>query len=416
VSGVARAKTDHHAFLGVGLIAGTLMIFQQPLRYLFDVAEDIEIRYHIDLIPALTVLSVVFVFHQYRKRQQAKAEAVMAATEARQARERAEELECLVAFGRALAHALTLSALRHVLWRHLPRFTQERDVWVLVQQAGRWEALLDDAVPSAHGSFEALEALAVRASQQTAADGHVEGMCVDDCACFPMVVAGQPVGVMGIHGAPALSPGQRRALGAAAALIAITVRNLQLFLESRENSFRDDLTGCFNRGHALTTLDAELRQAKRAKLPLSVLMLDVDDFKGINDQHGHLAGDRVLAVVSRQLTHVLRSTDFKCRYGGDEFLVILRDTPSPGAAQIAESLRREIATVSAPSGGRNLQITASIGVATAVPGELDVMALLARADEALYQAKRAGRNRWCVAAPARPTATGEPVLKLVQAV
>jgi diguanylate cyclase (GGDEF)-like protein len=126
-------------------------------------------------------------------------------------------------------------------------------------------------------------------------------------------------------------------------------------------------------------------------------MFDIDHFKTINDELGHLRGDDVLRAVGAQLTRVLRSTDVRCRYGGDEFLIILPDTPLIGAQQVAESVRREMTTLAMVVGGKNIPVTVSVGVAAAGPAELGVTALIVRADEALYRAKRAGRDRCSVA-------------------
>ncbi|MBI4484997.1 MAG: GGDEF domain-containing protein, partial [Acidobacteria bacterium] len=135
------------------------------------------------------------------------------------------------------------------------------------------------------------------------------------------------------------------------------------------------------------------------------LMFDIDHFKTINDELGHLRGDDLLRAVGAQLTRVLRSTDVRCRYGGDEFLIILPDTPLSGAQQAAESVRRKMATLAMVAGGKTIPVTVSIGVAEVGPAELGVAGLLGRADGALYQAKRDGRDRCCVAgAPAASVA------------
>jgi diguanylate cyclase (GGDEF)-like protein len=128
----------------------------------------------------------------------------------------------------------------------------------------------------------------------------------------------------------------------------------------------------------------------------------------INDELGHLRGDDLLRAVGAQLIRVLRSTDVRCRYGGDEFLVILPDTPLLGAQQVAECLRREIATLAIVAGDRRFAVTASLGVAVAAMDDLGVTALIERADEALYRAKRAGRNRFCVAGDTRSALTSDP--------
>jgi diguanylate cyclase (GGDEF)-like protein len=172
---------------------------------------------------------------------------------------------------------------------------------------------------------------------------------------------------------------------------------MQTLIETRENSLRDGLTGCFNRAHGVETLNVELRRAQRAKTPLSMIMFDVDKFKAVNDSYGHLAGDQLLAEVGKRLAELLRTSDVKCRYGGDEFLLILPDTPAGGARQVAESLRYELSRISLPAGDAEVTMTVSVGVVTAAKNEIDAQALIARADKALYRAKHAGRNRVSIA-------------------
>ena len=209
------------------------------------------------------------------------------------------------------------------------------------------------------------------------------------------------VGVLGIHDGATITSDQRKALGAATGLIAIAVRNVQLFLETREHSLRDSLTNCFNRGHGLETLDGELRRARRSRQPLSILMFDIDRFKTINDELGHLRGDDLLRAVGAQLTRVLRSTDVRCRYGGDEFLIILPDTPLIGAQQVAESVRREMATLAMVAGGKTIAVTVSVGVAAAGPAELGVTTL-DRAGGRRLVSGQAGREGSLQSWPAPP--------------
>ena len=117
-----RLITRSDASLVVGLIAGTVVIFQRPLRFVWEAALDVQERYHVDLLPALTIFAGVFIFHEARKRQQAKAVSLAAIAEAAQARMRSAELERLMAFSQALANALDPMALHQALWRHLPAF------------------------------------------------------------------------------------------------------------------------------------------------------------------------------------------------------------------------------------------------------------------------------------------------------
>ena len=137
-------------------------------------------------------------------------------------------------------------------------------------------------------------------------------------------------------------------------------------------------------------------------------MLDLDHFKAINDTCGHLCGDAILAAVDQRIRDVLRDSDTKCRYGGEEFMVLLPDTPRPGALHVAESLRRQLAETSVTWKGSQVSTTASVGLGMALPKEVSATTLLGRADAALYRAKDGGRNQVCEAElPATPTA-GSP--------
>jgi diguanylate cyclase (GGDEF)-like protein len=379
--------------LAAALIVGIFILFHQPLRYLLDTANDFEREYHLDLIQPLIVLTAVFVFHQYRKGQRAKAQLTTAAAEAEQARLRSEELERLVGLGRAVAMATDFTRLHEAFSRYLPKFTNDRSSWLLICRQGCWDVLvrgLED-----HRAAEDLEQIAERALVSQAGTG--ETLRVGGLACFPMLVGGQPVGMILIEETTSLTLQDCRALEAAAALGAISIRNMQTLIETRENSLRDGLTSCFNRAHGVETLNVELRRAQRAKTPLSMIMFDVDKFKAVNDSHGHLAGDQLLAEVGKRLAELLRTSDVKCRYGGDEFLLILPDTPAGGARQVAESLRYELSRISLPAGDAEVTMTVSVGVVTAAKNEIDGQALIARADKALYRAKHAGRNRVFVA-------------------
>jgi diguanylate cyclase (GGDEF)-like protein len=226
------------------------------------------------------------------------------------------------------------------------------------------------------------------------------GIAYADEVCFPLIAGDDAVGVLGIDATGGLTTSERQTMGAAAAMVAIALRNAQLFFETRAHGVHDRLTGCFNHEHGLETLDAELRRAKRSGRPLAVVMFDIDHFKSINDRFGHLRGDDILRAVGAQLTRVLRTSDVSCRYGGDEFLLILPETDRAGAVRVAEILLLEIATLAITASREAvLKVTASIGVTTAAPGEIAVAALVKRADDALYQSKAAGRNRFSVADP-----------------
>jgi len=386
--------------LAIALVAGSLVIFQKPLHMLIDAAHDIELRYNIDLLPGLVVLVGAFAFHEYRKRQQAKAAAERAAAEAAQERQRSAELERLVAFGGALGRALDSLALRQVIWRYLPAFARDRELWMLTRTKTGWENVLRDATTSSVRSNDALESIASQAlSAPAPGDAHAEGIVVGDDVCFPMVVGDAALGVVGVRHPTPLSLADRRAIGAAVALLAIAIRNVQLLTQTRESSVRDQLTGCFNRAYAIEALASELQRSRRSGRPVSVMMFDVDKLKRINDDFGHLAGDALLAAVAGQVATTLRASDIKCRWGGDEFLIILPDTPRSGAEHAGASLTHEVGAVHVPTPTGSVSPTISVGVAVAENGECDPLALVGRADAALYKAKQTGRNRFVIAQP-----------------
>lgn len=166
----------------------------------------------------------------------------------------------------------------------------------------------------------------------------------------------------------------------------------------------DDLTGLANKRAWLARLAEALHLARRHGFPVSVLVLDLDHFKRVNDSHGHLAGDRVLADLGRAVAGALRRTDVAGRYGGEELVVLLPHTDEAGAAVIAERVRTLVEELGVRWQGQPLPVTVSVGAATLREGETRpgpdaATQLLARADAALYEAKRAGRNRVVQAPP-----------------
>jgi diguanylate cyclase (GGDEF)-like protein len=168
----------------------------------------------------------------------------------------------------------------------------------------------------------------------------------------------------------------------------------------------DSLTGVFNRAYFSTALIREVERCRRHRKTASVLLLDVDDLKGLNDRHGHAAGDQALRQLGELIGKHLRGVDVPCRYGGDEFVVLLPDTDRAVALTVAERIRLDVAAFfySNSVSGMHARLTVSGGVATCVAGSPGVDALIATADRALYAAKRGGRNR--MAADATPDDRG----------
>jgi diguanylate cyclase (GGDEF)-like protein/PAS domain S-box-containing protein len=152
----------------------------------------------------------------------------------------------------------------------------------------------------------------------------------------------------------------------------------------------DTLTGLSSRLEGSTFLASQADLCQRLSLPMGLAFLDIDHFKAVNDRHGHLAGDDVLRRVGRAVQGAVRSSDRVCRWGGEEFLVIAPDTTLAQMTDLAEKLRL---TVGAAMAGQDPAVTISLGVAAAEGSAIDVTALIARADAALYRAKQAGRNR-----------------------
>jgi diguanylate cyclase (GGDEF)-like protein len=156
----------------------------------------------------------------------------------------------------------------------------------------------------------------------------------------------------------------------------------------------DALTGAANRRHFIDSLERELQRAQRFAFPVSIVLLDIDHFKRVNDTQGHHVGDEVLVGVVARLAERLRDSDMLARYGGEEFVLLLSHLGIEGATEAAERLRAILADAPLRIGELELPITASFGVASAEPDQgLDVVRLLRRADAAMYAAKAAGRDR-----------------------
>jgi diguanylate cyclase len=169
---------------------------------------------------------------------------------------------------------------------------------------------------------------------------------------------------------------------------------MQLEQVKRE-SLTDALTGISNRKAFDSALVQSIETAREETAPFSLLMLDIDHFKQFNDTYGHLIGDKVLRFIASILTRCIKGSDLAARYGGEEFAVILPNTPLQGAASVSEQIRKSISAgelKDKESGKRYGRITASIGIAEFHPEEA-VNGLIERADQALYSAKKKGRNR-----------------------
>jgi diguanylate cyclase (GGDEF)-like protein len=181
-------------------------------------------------------------------------------------------------------------------------------------------------------------------------------------------------------------------------------------------AWTDPKTGLLNATAWQREADAEVTRALRSGLLLSLLLVDVDHFKRVNDSHGHLIGDDVLRALAAELRPQVRESDVVGRFGGDEFTVLLPRTDGEGACRIAERLRSSAGLLSVTAADRQISVTISIGVAELGRHGHDLFELLAAADLALYRAKAAGRNQVCLYVPRQPQLQGaaEPASEVDQ--
>jgi diguanylate cyclase (GGDEF)-like protein len=229
------------------------------------------------------------------------------------------------------------------------------------------------------------------------------GDCEDNCLCVPLVSQGDTLAVLHLRraGAEGLSEDAQRLASALAEQLSLAVGNLRLQETLRSGSERDPLTDLYNRRHLEISLQRELARALRHGFPVSLIMLDVDHFKAFNDTNGHDAGDEVLRNVAHVLKRHTRVEDVACRYGGEEFLIVLPACTMDDAYSKAEAIREAIAQLCVFSRGIALpRITASLGIACYPEDGERMEDLIAEADAALYRAKSTGRN--CIAASNAP--------------
>jgi diguanylate cyclase (GGDEF)-like protein len=218
--------------------------------------------------------------------------------------------------------------------------------------------------------------------------------------CLPLVAQGTAVGLLYLEG---LADPDERDIGMLGETIALALVNLRLRERLRSQSIRDDLTGLFNRRYLEEALEIEVARATRAGTPFTLIMLDIDHFKHFNDSFGHEAGDLVLHEIGGLLGRHIRKGDIACRFGGEEFAILLSGADVAAGADRAEEIRRAAEALTLTHRGRPLgPVTLSQGITMFHGGGETPRQLLSLADDALYAAKRAGRNRWHVAGHGEP--------------
>jgi diguanylate cyclase (GGDEF)-like protein len=284
-----------------------------------------------------------------------------------------------------------------------------------IEQAGasQFERIGHWGIAAPHApSFTREACWALRRGQMHATDAvsgtacchHLEDESEAHSVCLPLRGHGTMPGLLTLRGGSRLETafGHRQAR-LLANTVGLAVVNIRLRDHLRQASIRDALTGLFNRRYLEETLLRELARTEREGGSLSLLMVDLDHFKVINDTFGHEVGDRVLQATARLLEHHVRTGDVACRYGGEEFAVLLPNTTLPHATSRANQLRVAMRALPLPAPADGVTLTMSVGVATSPGQGRSAADLIHAADEGLYEAKRGGRDRVHVATAAAPS-------------
>jgi diguanylate cyclase (GGDEF)-like protein len=210
---------------------------------------------------------------------------------------------------------------------------------------------------------------------------------------IPLEIRDRLVGTLAFE-ADEMAPDLREIVVLFARQAAYVIENARLFQQVEDMALRDTLTGLYNRRYLQQILEYEINRARRYHQPLSVIFIDLDHFKEINDTHGHAMGDKILRQVAGRLAQLFRTTDVLGRYAGDEFLAILPSTPTSGVQILAERILASLRDYEMMVRGQSVRASVSIGFET-FTGEDGVGAatIIDRADKAMYQAKNQGRGR-----------------------
>lgn len=369
----------HDMPLILGALVALLLTFLDPLARLFGAPESPAARFAVAALPGFLLMAGLLALDRRKARATAdEADArvdvlISESSGADAQRERG------LAFVRALAKVVDADGVTSAIADHLAAMAGTPRISVLLTAPTGWEIFA--------GERGAADELIARAGTEAALTNEASELTL------PLRAQGEMLGVLVVGRAQHdVAADTLRVLDTAAAALAIVVRNLQLQRDARDTNLRDVLTGCASRPHGVDVIDGELRRARRSLSPVSLVFIDVDHLKDINSRYGYPCGDAVLALIGRRLRDLLRRSDLKCRYGGEEFVLLLPETALIGARRVAETLRREIADRPMPWNGGEITVTASFGVTQALPGEVSVGAVIARAEAAAHRAQSEGHN------------------------
>jgi diguanylate cyclase (GGDEF)-like protein len=322
-------------------------------------------------------------------------------------RRRAEQLEAINAVARQTTAVLELDALLTVVCHLLLEWFRIDHVAVLLAEGetlrvrayeGRLTPNLAMGSQLATGVGLASRALSTGKSvienNVNFVDGYIAGFAETQSEmCVPLIFFGEKLGVLALESArkDAFDRDDLQPLESVADICAAAIQNASYFDRMKQLAYVDGLTGIHNRRYFEMRVVEELERAGRFQGRMSIIMVDIDNFKRLNDEFGHLLGDEVLRSVSTIMKQQLRKVDLVCRYGGEEFAIVVAETSGENALRVAEKLRKQVESHHFPGVPR--PVTISCGVADYPTHGITRDEVVAAADNALYQAKQAGRNR-----------------------
>jgi len=223
--------------------------------------------------------------------------------------------------------------------------------------------------------------------------GDIDAAQYRDYSVYPLLIGQRNIGYLVAN---SIKESDREKISILAHQFMLGIKRAHLYEKVQELAITDSLTGIFKRRYYLERLNEEIERSKRFNLNFSFLMIDVDHFKEQNDHYGHLVGDAIIKEVSRVIKENIRQIDLLGRYGGEEFSIILTETAKEEAKFVAERIRQAIEDRRIRVYDEDLKVTISIGMSSYPSDAVDADALIEKADQALYEAKNAGRNRVCI--------------------